>query len=772
MIIELKSEIPVRSLSYFLLIGLISISPWSGDLRAADYSHLEGIVRDHSGASVPGAEVTVTGKDFRQAQTTDRGGKFVFTSVLVPTAKITVRANGFAFVERVWSARDSSPVEIVLQPLSPVERITVTATRTEQRVSDTAASVTVLTSEDLSATAASALDDALRQVPGFALFRRAGSRTANPTSQGVSLRGVGASGASRALVLSDGIPLNDPFGGWVYWDRVPKASVGAIEVVRGGASDLYGTSALGGVVNIIPRRVQNSSLWLEAAYGSEKTPDASVAAYLQKGNWRTVLSAESFQTDGYVLVDEQDRGIVDTKAGSKHSTAAVTLDRKISERSRVFARGSILQEWRRNGTPLQTNRTHFRQLALGGDWQSEDVGTFSIRAYGGPQTYDQSFSAVALDRASETLNRNQRVPAQQVGLSGQWSRAAGSRQTLVAGFDGHEVRGTSDELILANGHPSTLQSAGGRQRSEGLFGESIIRATPSWMIQAGLRFDHWRNSLGVLDNRSLLAPGPVQSTRFPLRTESAFSPRLAILHRLTENVVLSASAYRAFRAPTLNELYRSFRVGNVLTRANPALQAERLTGAEVGASATAFHQRLTTRFTFFWNVLSHPVANVTLDVQPSLITRQRQNLGSTRSRGVEFDFDTRVSDSVTFSGGYQFADATVRRFPADSALEGLLIPHVPRHVLAFQTRYTHRRWLTAALQARFTGAEFDDDQSRLKLNHYFELDALASRSLGHGIEAFAAAENLLDQRYDVARTPVRTVGPPALVRIGVRIALH
>src|ERR671929_131193 len=103
-------------------------------------------------------------------------------------------------------------------------------------------------------TSAATLDDALRQVPGFTLFRRTGSRVANPTSQGVSLRGVGASGASRALVLADGIPLNDPFGGWVYWGRVPRASVERIEVLRGGASSLYGSSALGGVVNLITRR--------------------------------------------------------------------------------------------------------------------------------------------------------------------------------------------------------------------------------------------------------------------------------------------------------------------------------------------------------------------------------------------------------------------------------------------------------------------------------------------------------------------------------------
>ncbi len=761
-----------KSLPCFLLLGLIWAGLGSGDLRAAESWRLEGFVRDPSGASIPRAEVVLSEGSYRQIQITDREGRFAFVSIPVRMATITVRAEGFAAVDQAWLAGGPSPLEIVLRPLSPVERITVTATRTEQRVDETAASVTVLTSDDLSASAAPTLDDTLRQVPGFALFRRAGSRTANPTSQGVSLRGVGASGASRALVISDGIPLNDPFGGWVYWDRIPKASVGAIEVVRGGASDLYGTGALGGIVNIIPRRNQDSSLWLEASYGSERTLEASLATTLRKGHWLAILSGEKFRTDGYVLVDDRDRGVVDTRAGSEHSTAEVTLERKTSDRSRAFARGSILGESRQNGTPLQTNRTHFRQLALGGDWQSEAAGAFSIRAYGGPQLFDQNFSAITLDRASETLTRVQRVPAQQIGTLGQWSRTAGSRQTLVAGFDAQAVRGTSDELGYSGGQASVAQSAGGRRFSAGLFGESIIRLTPRWMVQAGLRFDHWRNSDGLIDSRSLLSPGPVQSTLFLPRVEQAFSPRLAVLHRLTGNVILSASAYRAFRAPTLNELYRSFRLGNVLTLANPALQAERLTGGEIAASASAFHRKLATRSTLFWSDLSQSVANVTLEVQPNLITRQRQNLGSTRSRGVEFDLGARVSDAVTLSGGYQFSDATVLKFPANPALQGLLIPHVPRHVLTLQARYAHGRWVAAALQARFSGAEFDDDQNLLLLGRYFELDALASRSLGHGVEVFAAAENLLNQRFDVARTPVLTIGPPAQVRIGLRVALH
>ena len=170
--------------------------------------------------------------------------------------------------------------------------------------------------------------------------------------------------------------------------------------------------------------------------------------------------------------------------------------------------------------------------------------------------------------------------------------------------------------------------------------------------------------LPILRNRS--APAPL-----PDRSETFFSPRLALLHKLTNNVSLTASGYRAFRAPTLNELYRGFRAGNVFTEFNPNLRAERLTGAEGGAIVTGWNQRVMLRGNFFWNQITRPVANVTLTTTPSLITRQRQNLGSTVSQGVEFEASGQLSNSITLSGGYEYTDATVTSFTVDPALAGL-----------------------------------------------------------------------------------------------------
>jgi len=757
----------MRILRFALAFAALSIAVPA--FAAQVTKKVEGVVTDQAGAPISGAEVTFADKASSVTRTTDSDGRFAFEAQ-GDAAMLTIRARGFETASRVWNAsdQDSSRMRISLAAERLSEQMTVTASRAETRVSDTAASVAVLSSEDLSTTAALTVDDSLRQIPGFSLFRRSGSRTANPTSQGVSLRGVGASGASRAVVLADGIPINDPFGGWVFWGRVPRQAIKRIEVVQGGASSLYGTDALGGVINLITRDARESALSFEASYGNQQTPNISMFAGGSLFQWAAQLSAEVFHTDGYVLVDESQRGQVDTKAGAEHKTVELTLQRLISDRGRVFVRGSIFDEERENGTPLQTNNAYMRQLSIGTDLQSVRAGAFSARAFALTEIYNQDFTAVAADRNSETFTRSQRVPAQQVGVVSQWSRAAGSRQTLVAGVDAREVRGASDELVFIAGNVTSTIGAGGRERTLGVFGQDIIRIAPRWILTLAVRGDRWRNYDAFSSSRPLPAQAPVSVTRFADRVETAFSPRVSLLHKLTENISLSLSGYRAFRAPTLNELYRSFRVGNVLTLANDKLRAERLTGGEAGVSAAAFDRKLIVRGTFFWSELTRPIANVTLSVTPALITRQRQNLGRTRSRGVEVEGETHITNTITLSSGYQFVDASVLRFPANVLLEGLLIPQVPRHLLTFQVRYANPRRVTVAFQGRAVGSQFDDDQNQFRLNRYFTLDAFASRSLGGGVEVFGAFENLFNERYDIGRTPLRTVGPPFLARIGIR----
>lgn len=766
----------VLALSLMCLLSSLSLaSPLQSKLSAP--TSIEGMVLDQNDAAVSGALVVISGSVFNSQTRTDDNGRFRFDVARPAILTLTVTAKGFARIERKLDAtvgratEDFTNLRIILAPASVSEQVTVAATRTETRIGETAASVVALDREDLKTTAALTLDDTLRQVPGFSLFRRSGSRTANPTTMGVSLRGLGASGASRAVVLADGIPLNDPFGGWVYWSRVPHESISQVEILRGSASHLYGSGALGGVVNISTNSANTNSLSLTASYGNEATPNASVFLSGRKRDWGATLATDIFSTEGYVLVSPAERGRVDTKASSENIATTIKVERWFGQRQHIFGTGSFFSESRENGTPLQTNRTHIRQFSFGGDLASVKEGSFAARVYGGTQVYDQNFSAISADRQSETLTRLQRVPAQFVGFSSQWSRRAGNHQTIVAGYESLQVRGASDEIVFINGVASSLVGAGGRQQTYGAYVEDLISFGSRLFINAGARFDYRRNNSALLATRPIAASSPTSVTAFRDRSEGAFSPQLSAVYKFNSRVSLLGSGMRAFRACTLNELYRSFRVGNVLTLANENLRSERLTGGEGGVRFNLIDTRLALRGSLFWNEIDRPVANVTLTTTPALITRQRQNLGRTRSRGLEFEADARLNQDLKLSAGYLFADATVVKFPVNQALEGLMIPQVARHQFTFQLKFDKPAIATVSLQGRASSSQFDDDQNLFRLGSYFALGGFASRKVSRNVDVFLAAENLFNQRYEVGKTPVTTLGPPILVRAGLRVHL-
>jgi outer membrane receptor protein involved in Fe transport len=630
-----------------------------------------------------------------------------------------------------------------------------------------------LSTEDIAANPAQSTDDILRQVPGFTLFRRSSSRVANPTSQGVSLRGVGASGPSRALILFDGVPFVDPFGGWVYWDRMPRAELSSVEVIRGGASSLYGSDALGGVIQFLTRTPQQTSLSADISYGNENTPDLSFWAGTTRSRWDMGAAVDMSRSDGYILVPASQRGLVDDAANSKHATIDADLGYRISDSGRAFLRGSFFEESRSNGTQVQTNST---ATGFGVAGINTGIGMHdwvSIRLFGQAQGYDQSFSAVAADRNTEHLTNLQHVPSQQLGIGGQWNHLFRDH-TLTFGADSQEIMGASDERLFSStsGAQFATNIAGGRQRFSGIFAQDIYRLTSRWTIIAGLRWDDWSN-FDASNFRISVASGAVTGNPFSDRTANAFSPRISVLHSLGGNWSVWLSGYRAFRAPTLNELYRSFRQGAITTESNAFLKAERSSGAEIGIRDLAFNGKLEARGNVFWTDIVNPVVNVTLDP----VTRERQNLGRTRSIGAELDAGFHLTSAIQFSGGYQYTHAVV----ADSvpSLVGLNLPEIPRHSLTWEARYWNPAKLMLSLQGRYSSLQYDDDLNTLPLKQYFVLDFFAGRALRRGLVAYVAAENLLNQRYDVTLSPsaipggppLENLGPPILARVGLRIDL-
>jgi outer membrane receptor protein involved in Fe transport len=656
-----------------------------------------------------------------------------------------------------------------------LEPIVVGAGRVEQRLGEVPASVTVLTEGDIQASAAQTVDDLLRQVPGFSLFRRSSSLVAHPTTQGVSLRGIGPSGSSRALVLDDGLPLNDPFGGWVYWSKVPRLGIERIEVVRGGVSSLWGNYALGGLVDIVRRPVEPRSLLFEGSYGSYNTASLDLRLTDVRGPLRAALEGNHFETDGFKVVKSSQRGAIDIPADTSHDLFDGKIEYRVAPEATLFLSGAYFNEDRGNGTPLQNNATEAGQIATGGRFRSPDGSDWWLSVFSQLQTFESTFSTQAADRNSEILALAQRVPTTAVGGSLQWARRLGPHYATV-GSDARWVDGETQEDVFAAGRFVRHRVAGGEQVLAGLFGQDIWTIGEQWELVGGVRVDYWRSYDGIRRETPPAAGiPPVQ--RFPDREEIAVSPRLAVLFHPAPSTVIKAAAYQAFRTPTINELFRPFRVRNDVTAANPDLDPERLTGGEVGIEHS-FLRGLAGRLTGYWNEVEDAIVNVTLpesqrlaDCPAGTTCRQRQNLDRTRIRGVEAELTYQPTASWRLLTSYLYADAEVVKASNAPTLEGKRLAQVPRHQLTLGAQYVNPRWLNVAVQGRFVSDQFEDDENTLTLGDFFVVDVVLTRAIGRHAELFLAVENLFDRTIEVAKTSdgVVSTGTPRLVHGGVRV---
>jgi outer membrane cobalamin receptor len=774
-----------------LLVAILTGAPADMQQAASASDAVTGTVRDASGTILPGASIVVrTASGAEERTTSGPDGRFGAAVASAGDLVLIVRAEGFAeHRQAVSTGATRQNLEVVLSPATLTETVTVTAARTEQLTRNVAASVNLLEREVIARSPAVVADDVLRQIPTFSLFRRTSSLAAHPTAQGVSLRGIGPSGVSRTLVLLDGTPFNDPFGGWVYWTRVPLSGVERIEVVDGSSSSAYGNYAMGGVINIVTTPPARRTVEARSQYGTRSTPKVDVSASDVWGRVRASVDASLFSTDGYPIVAESERGPVDNNAAVSFGNVALRLQYQISERVHAFVRGGYFREERDNGKistidgTEEANDTTWKTASAGVRVRTADGSDVQAGVFTDVARFRSNFLAVPVVTPPRSIGRmtlNQRVPTTGVGGMAQWSRPFGARQFVTAGADWRWVDGDSEEsgLDAVTGTQVTLSRiSGGTQRSLGLFVQDLITPTPRLTLTLAARVDRWRNYGGHNLETNVPSGTPTANHRptLPERDDVVASPRAAALYHVTDWMSVWGDVGWGFRAPTLNELYRQFRVGAVLTLANNQLGPERLVGGEAGVRL-APARNVSWRTTWFDNRVEDPVSNVTISPPGAAVTQQRQNLGRTRVRGLQTDAEYRIGSSVRLSGGYLYGRARVTEYAANPTLVGKFLPQVPRHRASAQISYANPRYLTAALGIQTVGRQYDDDaNSRVVpgerepgLPGYTLVELSASRAVGAHVEVFFGAQNVFNREYFVGTLPT-TTGTPRLVNGGVRV---
>jgi outer membrane receptor protein involved in Fe transport len=638
--------------------------------------------------------------------------------------------------------------------------------------------------EELRATPRQVVDDVLRGTPGFRLFRRSGSAVAHPTTQGVSLRNTGANAASRTLVSLDGIPQNDPFGGWVPWVKVSPYSLDEVTLVRDGGVSPDGRGTMGGAIDM---QSVFGRPWAfaggQASAGEALGIDAIGTAGTGPVGPGATFSAGVRHVDfpGYPVVDPAMRGRVDTDAGHRLDWAAAALSWGMSEDWAVRAKLEAWDERRDNGTPLATNRTRAVDAGLTFTHQDRAGGPFTELAfYGQAREFESTFTAVDPGRAAERVVLDQfDVPSESAGgsLRHQWEWG---RHDLTAGADSRWVRGHTNEDFRDLGDGFTRRRrAGGEQWQTGAFLLDTVDVRDGVQVALAGRLDYRRRFSAGRRETDLATGQTVLDDPVLDSGEWAASGRAGLLWDLGGPWAVRASAFTGTREPTLNELYRPFRVGDDITEANPDLVAERVYGIDLGLD-WAPDDSLTVTTSAFYNRIRDSVANVTLVEGPAVVAPwgfipdggagiQRQNLDAVDVAGLEVVAEWEPGERWMFSAGYLLTWTDVAR-ATQPGLEGNQLPQIPEHQLTLGAQFnpTARTWAGAEL--RYVSAQQEDDLNSVELASAFTVDLFCGFRVNETWEVYASLENAFDETVETRKTSdgLTFVGAPRLWSVGVR----
>ncbi|AQR74826.1 TonB-dependent receptor [Sphingomonas sp. LM7] len=635
------------------------------------------------------------------------------------------------------------------------DEIVVTGRGLDAPPGEAAYAVVTIERERLIATASNRLEDALRDAAGVAQFRRSDSRSAHPTSQGVTLRGLGGNASSRALVVLDGVPQTDPFGGWVAFPAYLPERLAAIRITRGGGSGYAGPGALAGTIDLISGSPADlGALQLRAAYGSRDSVDATALGSATLGSGFVTIAGQYARGDGFVPVVEGQRGPADRAAPYEQASLALRSVVDIGGGAELQANVSGFTDRRDRGVDFTRVASDGAdasiRLVKRGGWG------WSALAYLQTRQFASGFASVNDTRTAATATLDQySVPATGVGGRIEVQPPIGGGVTLRLGSDVRHVSGrTQERYTYVAGAPTRRRVAGGESLTLGGFADASYEAGPL-TLNLGGRLDRWTITNGLLVETPLAGGAALTDLGFADRSGTEATGRVGAALKMG-TVTFRAAAYRGWRLPTLNELYRPFRVGADATAANAALDPERLTGAEIGLDWRPT-PTLTLRATGYWNRLDDAIANVTIAKGPGTFPgvgfvsaagayRQRQNLDAVEARGVELDARLGTGP-LSFSASYALADSRVRASGAAATLDDLRPAQTAQHQ-ASATLAWMRRDLGGALTARYASPQFEDDQNSRELADALTFDAVAALPLTGSLTAELRAENLADARIE------------------------
>jgi len=660
----------------------------------------------------------------------------------------------------------SLTVAPALAQLGP-ETVTVTATRIATALTNVPESMSVVTAAEIADTPAQGLDDILRNLPGMTL-NDIGPNVGHPTAYNESMRGLPTT-ETRMLVMVDGVPVNDPFFGYIQWNRIPLDNIDHVEVVRGGGSPLWGNTAMGGVVNVITKALQNDQLEVSAAGGSYAAYNASLYGAYRASDWLTLSANASLNgTQGYQTTPPSWTSFGSPNLRSPVYTPTSNQARNVGLRGDIspapdisgFFDVSYGEDRQILSTPIGLDKQRIWTYSGGLTKSFGDGASLSATFFHD----DNNFVTNNPHLLTFTTEYNSNVHTAAASDNGasldftqQWN---GWLRRVSVGGDYHQIIGHD----LANYYAPSGQLAaptiigGGDQLFLAGFGQAELVPIDALQIMASLRYQYYQSSNGI----DTFPPG---FGSIPDVNKYRFTPRADARYRLDDALALRGAYYQSFRAPTMDQLYRTYADTTAgIFEGNPFLKPETLEGEEMGVDYNL--PGLRSQFTFYTSKISNLITQRNLDPSefPNLLgvncgfdpvaftflsCTRNINAASALARGFEAETTWEIGGGFSSEWTYTYADSHYTADPVDPTAVGNRLEGVPMHNASAGLTYDDVSGWQASVVLRYISKSFGDahPEDGLIQNAHFVVDASASYPLSRNIRAFVKAQNLFDKSY-------------------------
>ncbi len=634
--------------------------------------------------------------------------------------------------------------------------------------------VQVLDRERIVASGSGRIEDVLSSVAGFQQFRRSDSRSSNPSAQGVTLRALGGNASSRALMVLDGVPMADPFFGYIPYSALVPDRLDSIRVTRGGGSGAFGSGAVAGTIELESADAKTLGLISGGVLVNNRGETETSATLAPKlGNGFAVLTGRWDRGKGFYTTPKDQRVPATARAKNESWSIGGRVVQPLGPDIELQARALFFNDQRtlrfKGADSTSKGQDASLRIVGRGKWK------FDILGYG----QWRNFSNIVISSSSFTKTLDQHnTPSSGLGGKIEIRPPLGEDHVLRFGTDFRRSHGRMEETAYSavSGSVTADRVAGGTNTDLGFYLEDDWTLGPV-ILTAGARLDRYSIRSGFFEQSNSAFN---RANSYAKRSDWEPTFRGGIVANLSEGLRLRGAAYTGLRLPTLNELYRPFTVFPITTYANPSLNVEKLRGYEAGVEYSP-RGGIDFALTAFDNKVKGAIANVTLPAGVVLASgavskagdRERQNVDAIRAKGIEFGAGIKLG-KVSFNGSLAYTDAKVKGSGLALGLDGLRPAQTPKWALSGTLSYRPREhWLVAAT-LRHIGAQFEDDLQIDTLGTATTLDAFAQVPLIDKCSLVLRGENLFDKKI-VTRNqsvllgfPSMDLGAPRTVWAGIR----